>query len=67
MSEPRRRVFKLCPTCKSSNIAKKGRRRGKQKYCCKDCGLWFQNSYKKYRNSNGGCNSLISKLVFFKI
>lgn len=33
-----------CPECQSSDIRKNGRRHGKQRYICKDCGRQFVNS-----------------------
>ena len=30
-----------CPRCGSNNVIKKGKRRGKQRYYCKDCGRYF--------------------------
>ena len=33
----------ICPHCKSQELAKNGRRRGKQCYLCKDCGKQFVN------------------------
>ncbi len=33
----------ICPHCESQDLAKNGRRRGKQCYLCKDCGKQFVN------------------------
>lgn len=30
-----------CPACESTNLRKNGRRKGKQRYACKDCGKQF--------------------------
>jgi len=31
-----------CPTCKSSNTVRRGKRNGKLRFFCKDCSSWFQ-------------------------
>ena len=33
-----------CPTCESSQVSKKGRHRGKQRYLCKNCKRQFQET-----------------------
>lgn len=42
--------FYSCPKCASKNVIKKGVRRGKLKYYCKDCGCYFQINRSKSKS-----------------
>ena len=42
----------FCPVCKSKHIIKFGKKYGKQRYKCKDCGKVFTNTVMKAGNES---------------